>query len=392
MRTSTFAALAAATLVVFVAGAASAARPLIPAGATDQVPQRLAKLPTPTGVIERKPVSFSWALDPSAALAEPEPYLAESREYWKTVDADEMAGGVDLPVSANGALVRVSPARGAALLKAADIDILQGGRKVAIAHAADDEALRKAGMDASAGTQVLKLADDVGPGRYTLRVAKAQGSYVVHVFEPRSDVVLHARADRNHALAGEEMRVAITGTRAGKGAVLRSEALLVSPDGDSRNVPVRAGRGGGMEAVFKLPDDASAAKGLWELQVFADADGLPRDTRTAFAVGQPTAKFAGVFGHDATALRVALPVEAASAGRYEARGTLYATARDGSLRPVSEAHSAAWMEAGKGMLVLQFAKAQVPRGYGAPYEVRQLELNDQSRMAPLESRARGARF
>ena len=390
MRTSKFAALAAASLV-FVAGIASAARPLIPAGASDQVPQRLAKLPAPAGEIERKAVSFSWALDPAASLSEPEPFLAESREYWKTVDADDLAAGVALPVSAKGALIRISPAQGAAALKAVDYDVLHGSRKVGIEHAAGDAELRKAGMDVSAGTQVMKLGDDAGPGRYTLRAAKAQGAYVVHVFEPQSDVVLHARADRNHALAGSDMRVAISGTRAGKGARLQSEALLVAPDGSSRTVPVRAGRNG-MEAAFKLPDDASAAKGLWELQVFADADGTPRDTRTAFAVAQPTAKFAGIFGHSRSSLRVSLPVQAASPGRYEARGTLYATAKDGSLRAVSQAHSAAWMNPGNGMLVLQFAKAHVPRGYGAPYEVRDLELHDQSRMAPLESRARGARF
>ncbi|RZA22034.1 MAG: DUF4785 family protein [Lysobacteraceae bacterium] len=391
MRTSKFAAVAAASLV-FVAGIASAARPLIPAGASDQVPLRLARLPAPAGDIERKPVSFSWALDPSAALSEPEPFLAESREYWKTVDAAEMVAGVDLPISARGALIRVSPARGAATLKASDLDLLQGGRKTGIAHIAGDAALQKAGMDVSTGTQVMKLGDQAGPGRYTLRAAKARGAYVVHVFEPQSDVVLNARADRNHALAGNDMRVAISGTRAGNGVRLQSEALLVAPDGGSRVVPVRANGYGGLEAVFTLPDDATTARGLWELQVFGDADGTPRDARTAFAVGQPTAKFSGIFGHSSASLRVSLPVEAASPGRYEARGTLYATARDGSMRPVSVAHSAAWMQAGKGMLVLQFAKAHLPRGYGAPYEVRSLELNDQSRMAPLESRARGARF
>jgi hypothetical protein len=58
------------------------------------------------------------------------------------------------------------------------------------------------------------------------------------------------------------------------------------------------------------------------------------------------------------------------------------------MRPVSEAHSAAWMKRGKGMLVLQFDRAHLPQGYDAPFEVRQLELNDQSRMAPLESRER----
>ena len=95
---------------------------------------------------------------------------------------------------------------------------------------------------------------------------------------------------------------------------------------------------------------------------------------------------------DAANLRVSLPVEAASPGRYEARGTLYATAKAGSLRPVSQAHAAAWREEGDAMLVLQFGRAHVPAGYGAPFEVRQLELNDQGRIAPIESRARGARF
>lgn len=391
MRTSKIAALAAASLV-FVAGIASAARPLIPAGVSDQVPQRLARLPVPAGDIERKAVSFSWALDPADALSPPEPFLAESREYWKTVQADELASGVALPISAKGALVRVSPAVDAAQLKASDIEVAQGNRKIAVEHAAGDAELRKAGMDVSAGTQILRLGDAADAGRYTLRAAKAQGSYVVHVFEPNSDVVMYARADRNQALAGSRMRVAISGMRAGKGARLQSGALLVAPDGSSRPVPVRAGRGGGLEAVFKLPEDATTAKGLWEVQVFGETDGTPRDARTAFAVAQPTAKFAGIFGFNGTALRVSLPVQAGSAGRYEARGTLYATARDGSMRPVSQAHAAKWIDPGNGMLVLQFAKAHVPRGYGAPYEVRDLELNDQSRMAPLESRARGARF
>ena len=157
-------------------------------------------------------------------------------------------------------------------------------------------------------------------------------------------------------------------------------------------IAVRDALGGGQEAIFTVPATASQAKGLWELQVFGDVGDVPRDARTAFAVGQPTARFGGIFGVDAANLRVSLPVEAASPGRYEARGTLYATAKDGSLRPVSQAHAAAWMEAGDGMLVLQFARAHVPAGYGAPFEVRQLELNDQGRIAPIESRARGARF
>lgn len=393
MRTSIHRVAAlAASATLFVAGLASAAQPLLPAGASDQVPTHLSVLPAPTGVIERKPVAFSWALDPDAELSDTAPFLAESREYWMTVEGSELSRGLPLQMTAPGALIRVSPARGSLGLRAGDFSVNAAGRKVGIAQAADADALRKAGMDASAGTQVLRLGDGSGAGRHVLRAANARGRYVVHVFEPASDRVLFARADRNHALAGTPMRVSIGATDAGRKAAVASQALLVAPDGSSQSVAVRDAVGGGQEAVFTVPATASQAKGLWELQVFGDVGEVPRDARTAFAVAQPTARFSGIFGVDAANLRVSLPVEAASPGRYEARGTLYATAKDGSLRPVSQAHAAAWMEVGDGMLVLQFARAHVPAGYGAPFELRQLELNDQGRMAPIESRTRGARF
>lgn len=393
MRTSILRVAAlAAFATTFVAGIAHAAQPLLPAGASDQVPQRLAVLPAPGGAIERKPVAFSWALDPAAALSDATPFMAESREYWMTVDAAELTRGVPLQMTAPGALIRVSPAKGSAGLRAGDFSVSVGARKVGIARAADSEALRKAGMDASAGTQVIRLGDGSGAGRHVLRAANARGRYVVHVFEPASDRVLFARPDRSRVLAGDRMRVAIGATVAGRQAAVAAQALLVGPDGSSQPVAVRNAATGGQEAVFNVPASASQAKGLWELQVFGDVGAVPRDARTAFAVAQPTARFGGLFTVDASNLRVSLPVEAASPGRYEARGTLYATAKDGSLRPVSQAHAAAWMQAGDGMLVLQFARAHVPAGYGAPFEVRQLELNDQGRMAPIEARARGARF
>ena len=393
MRTSILRAAAmTAFTTTFFAGMAHAAQPLLQAGANDQVPQRLVALPAPTGVIERKPVAFSWALDPDAALSDTAPFQAESREYWMTVEGNELARGLPLQMTAPGALVRISPATGSAALRARDFSVTAGSRKIGIAQAADSEALRKAGMDASAGTQVIRLGDGSAAGRHVLRAANARGRYVIHVFEPASDRVLFARADRNQALAGSRMRVAIGATSAGRQAAVASQALLVGPDGSSQTVPVRDAVGGGQEAVFTVPTNASQAKGLWELQVFSDVGDVPRDARTAFAVAQPTARFGGVFTVDAANLRVSLPVEAASPGRYEARGTLYATAKDGSLRPVSQAHAAAWMRPGTSSLVLQFARTHVPGGYGAPYEVRQLELNDQGRMAPIESRSRGVRF
>ena len=72
---------------------------------------------------------------------------------------------------------------------------------------------------------------------------------------------------------------------------------------------------------------------------------------------------------------------------------MYATGRDGQLKPVAQAHAAAWFDGpGRGQLVLPFDQAALPAGFGAPYELRDLQLQDQSRMAPIESRALALKF
>jgi Domain of unknown function (DUF4785) N-terminal domain/Domain of unknown function (DUF4785) C-terminal domain len=371
---------------------AHAAKPLLPSGASDQVPTRLVSLPAPAGQFERAPVSFSWALDPQASLSTPSPYTAESREYWQTVDGTQLQQGVDLVTTAPGAVIRISPARGATSLDATDVGVRSNARSVRLERAAGAEELRAAGMEVDAGTAVVKLGRENAAGHYMLHADKAQGRYIVHVFEPESDVLLKASTNRQHVLGGETIAVSVAMSRAGRPLAPQVEALLVAPDGSSRPVSVTRGPSGNLSASVRMPAQASASPGLWELQVFANGDGISRDARTAFGVAAPTARFKGEATVDARALRMALPVETASPGRYEARGTLYATGPDGLQRPVSQAHSAAWIERGTGMLVLAFDRNHVPANYGAPYEVRQLELLDQTRLAPLETRERGARF
>jgi hypothetical protein len=378
----------AITLALFSFSAA-AARPLMPAGAMDQAPSRLVALPAPSAKIERAPVSFSWKLDPAQALSAPTPYVAQSREYWQTVDASELDQGMQLKMSAPGSLIRISPTQGARALRTEELQIRDLNGPAQVQNIASAKQLVDAGMDVQDGTVIAKLGAQEGAGVYTVRVPKAEGQYLVHVFEPQSSDVLRAGTDRTHALAGSSMRFDVDFSRAGKlSSAMKADAMLVAPDGRNWPVTMKASSNGGLAADVKLPANVGNTQGLWELQVFADADGIQRDARTAFAVAAPTARFNGVFAFNAKTMRMALPVQTGSTGRYEARGTLFATASDGVMRPVSEAHSAAWMKRGKGMLVLQFDRTHLPQGYGAPFEVRQLELNDQSRMAPLESRER----
>ncbi len=386
-------ALKAATLPLLLAmatTAASAATPLRPASPDDQVPQRLVTLPPPTGDHEHQAVSYAWKLDPTARLEAATPFEAESREYWMTVDGAALARGVDVSTTAPGALIRVSPARGARAMAPAALRVSQGGRAVKLQSLADSTQLQAAGMPVGAGTSIVKL--DAGAGRYRLQADDARGDYVVHVYEPQSDVVLRARPDRQQVLAGGRMQVAVDMERGGRPVQGKAQALLVSPDGSSTPVAVRGGRDGRGIARFTLPGASGTAGGLWELQVFANDGEVARDARTAFAVAAPTARLTGDVEADPGRLRVSLPIEVASTGRFEVRGTLYATAADGAMAPVSQAHAANWFEAGERRLTLAFDRAHLPKGYGRPFELRQLELHDQTRMAPIESREYALRF
>jgi len=124
--------------------------------------------------------------------------------------------------------------------------------------------------------------------------------------------------------------------------------------------------------------------------VFAGASengtNIQRDTRTAFAVAQPTARMTGQYQFDAFSLRVTLPLQIGAPGRYGVGGTLYATAPDGIAHPIAVAQSAAWFEPGEHALTLAFDRASLPLGYHAPFELRYVELKDQTRQAQLETR------
>lgn len=380
-----------------LAVSAAQAGSLLPAGTADQRPARLVAAPLPAGDFERQPVAMAWPMDPRAELAAPAPHVAESREFWATVEADELRSGFNLDTSAPGALVRLSPVGAASGQRAAmavdpsQLRVLRDGRLLSqpasLRQRATTEQLRAAGMDVSDGTVVVQLEPALGKGRFQLQLPRAEGRYLVHVYEPTSDVVLRAQADRQRVLAGQafevsaELRQGIVGMR---GASI--EGQLVSPDGRSFPLAFRGGK-----ARAQLPEDAGNGPGLWEVQLFAGAASaggpVQRDARTAIEVARPTARLAGGYAFDAAAVGFRLPVQVAAAGRYELRGVLYATSPAGRLVPVAQAHSAAWLEPGQRNLSLPFGPGNLPMGYGAPFELRQLELKDQTRMGTLETRS-----
>ena len=394
-------ALAGASSGVWASSALLIEKPLPVVSAGDRTSGGVVSAPLPAGQFEREPVQFAWALDPSDAVSAPMVEVMESRSFWRTVEAAELQRGVEVELSAPGAVIQLSPAAGARALPAQSLKVRDAANRVMDTRQFESAQLQQAGMAVAPGTQLLKLeSGDIG--RYRLQAADGQGRYVLQVLEPNSPVVLRARTDRAVAFAGSRisLQVDMDGAQSAAASLaqrlarapLVGQGLLVAPDGRTWDVPLQAGRGGGLSSTVALPAEGSDAPGLWELQVFAEQGGIARDTRLAFAVARPTARIAGSI-RAANLADLRFPLQVGAPGRYEVRATLFATGSDGQLRPVAQGHSAAWFNAaGAGQLRLSFAGVALPAGYGAPYELREVELHDQSRMAPIERRARALRF
>lgn len=392
-------------LLTTAANAAERTR-LLPAAQEDLIASRLsnekAALPADT---ERAPVDFTWAIDPADALSASAPFIAKSREFWTDLDAAAMREGYRFTTTAPGALVRISPANGdkaSASLQVSDIALRINGRDTsnatAIRVSADAAQMKAAGAEFPEGTLAFRLSPELGSGQVEMKIGNATGRYLVHVFEPDSPLELALHASSDKALAGGSLT--LTANLANADAKVQAEnigGIVTSPDGKSFNVRFMREADGQYRAKVAVPEGAGNGLALWEAHTFAvtrlGSALVPRDAKTSFAVSLPTAKLGADADVDTSrGVRVSLPVEAASTGRFEVRGVLYGTAQDGAMKPFAVSHAARWLEPGKATITLNFDKELIPVGIGAPFELREVSLNDQTRLGQLETRSVALRF
>ena len=353
------------------------------------------------GSAESEPVHFAWALDTATELAAPQPYRADSREFWTQLDASQAKRGFAFDVGSEGALVRISPQQGAkaGTLSLDQIELRVDGRMLptaaAIENLADEAQLKAAGAHFSSGTLVFQLSPGLAGRRLQIALPKASGGALLHVLEPNSPVAMQLSADALGVGPGQPLRLTARFDDAGRTlSAERVAGLVTAPDGRSFPVEFKLDASGIGHAEFTPPADAEGGLEPWEVHAFGrswlgKAEVL-RDARTGFSVHRPSARLQGQASLKAGAdgLRILLPAETAAAGRYELRGTLHGTDASGTLRPLAIAHSAQRVEAGQTLLELRFPADVLGRRLAAPYELRDLSLSDQSRHSLSERRAR----
>jgi len=405
MKTKTFllVSLLCLSTVAIAPNAGAATLELLKPEAADLVTSTLTQADVPEGVAAptNEPVRMVWALDQQTVLAErPAPPFAESRSYWFSASAAELEAGVGIDATAAAAVVRINPLdQGGISLDPQTFEIIDPAERTLTAdesmeYLVSSEQLAASDNPFPEGTAAFRLRPELGSGRFVLRapLPKIDGSsrFVIHVFEPESAVVARLALAAGAILEGRPVEAAATlSSTSLNNRPTTAEAFLIAPDG--RRTALRLD---GNLVALAVVDRTVPGGGLWEIEFRLSGStkhGFVRRTvRSAFSVAAATARLDGrVKIVEAGDLTVRLGVDSAATGRYEIRSVLWGTGTDGAIVPIAVAHSAASFGAGRRELELVFdEKLLSASGTSAPYELRDLQLTDQTRMGVLHRQAR----
>ncbi len=346
----------------------------------------------------REPIQFSYALAADAALDfTPRPYVEESRQYWFDASGEELSQGVKLALSSSEAVIRISPMSlqdKAVEISAPMLQMSMAGEPIEARVFADSASLKATGAAFSDHTIAFKI--DNHPGTLDLKVNGLTGGdapFVVHVLEPKSSHVFELTTQRAVQKSGAAMTV-FTAMHSDGGLLDASVQGYVSkPDGSVvSTLDFKRRADGRFAAVLDLPAGESLAHGLWQIHTYAEAMNggvkVLRDAQSGFAVTHNSAAFNGRLALEQQQLSIG--ITASLAGRYEVKGVLYGHDSSGQARPLAMLMSANWLQAGDHNIPLALDQNLITQsGLNAPFELRNVQLFNQSLMAPVQTVEQG---
>ncbi len=171
-------------------------------------------------------------------------------------------------------------------------------------------------------------------------------------------------------------------------------ARMRAPNGTIIDVPVANTGDIRLTGSAEVPENVSLRPGeLMELEVqtvarTAAGDEVRRTAKTAFAIGTRTAALRQelpALEQTDQGITVPVEIEVGSQGRFAVTGILYGTDADGEMQAFLGCQTATMLEPGTQTLNLTFSAEDLEsEDLSAPYEVRNLRLQDQSRMFLLD--------
>ena len=339
---------------------------------------------------------------------------SQSDEYWLNVTGAELNAGVQLNLSQAGSLVRIAP-RGdvsTGALMHADavaperVQIQRIGQtpqgKNASPQATESlvKSLVSADALASAGladdSSALQMSEKATAGEYRLQVSQplvAKANYLVNVKEKGSPYQLSIKAPS--AIAADAQTVGVKLALSQSDNQFAPQAKLKQADGTEQALAM-VKQGDEWQAL--VPADlplASSNAGLSEIEVTVQTqvDGRPvqRTVKTAFKsyVNSASIKPEVLTVWDkGVPNQVNFELDIAEAGRFGLSGVLTGTNAEGQKVAIMRTQAANWLTPESPKLKLMFDPTLIQAsGLQPPFELNELELQDQGQMARLSFQA-----
>lgn len=344
-------------------------------------------------------VSFSYKLEADTVLDfNNKPFIGNSRQYWIDSTGNKLLKGIKLPVTGGDTIIRISPLsnKKSVQLTASMIHIQNNGKDANIKVFADSQDLKATGASFSDNSIALKVQSQ--PGSLNLKLDNFDGDmpFVIHVFEPKSAYVLSLSTTQATFNANQEITINTNMLAAKKSIQSNLQGYINRPDGSVLGeLKFNQNKNGSYSAKLPAIGAQGLAQGLWEVHVFAKSNDkgieIMRDVQTSFAVNLNTAEFNNNLKVSTNSIEVGVNV--GLEGRYEVRGVLMGTNKEGVLQPIAMTMTADWLTPGQQAINLKLdSKIIAESGLSAPFLLKNVQLTNQTYLAPVQTIKSGIRI
>lgn len=327
-------------------------------------------------------------------------YVTESKQYWLDVKGAELSQGVNLPLTSSTAIVRINPLVSGTVkstIESNQLELSTSGKTIEPELFVNASQLKAAGMAVNEETVAFKV--NAQPGELALKltgIRNPSDAFVIHVFEPDSDHVLSLSTNKQRYNSASDFIVKANLSHYGEHKEVQVNGYITTPTGEKfSDLKFSMNQDGGYQAEVSAIKGLPMTQGLWEVHTITEAqiDGLKvmRDASTAFAVNMATARFSGEL--TMTDKQLGIGIENSMPSRYEVRGVLYGLDDLGEQQPIALMMAAKWLKKGQSTIQLELPLNLIDQsGYQGPYHIQQLELKNQSLMAPVQLVEQGIRL
>jgi hypothetical protein len=327
-------------------------------------------------------------------------FVTESKQYWLDAKGAELSQGVNLALTSATAIIRINPLDSSMQKNAIEPNQLAltfSGKEIVPELFVNATQLKAAGMPVNDETVAFKV--NAQPGELTVKlsgISNPSDAYVIHVFEPESDHVLSLTTNKQRYNSGSDIMVKANLKHVNEHKDMQVSGYISTPKGEKfTDLKFTLTNDGSYQALLPALKGKPMTHGLWEVHTVTEAqvDGLKvmRDASTAFAVNMATARFSGELLM--TEKQLGIGVESTMPSRYEVRGVLYGMDDLGEQQPIALMMAAKWLDQGQSMIQFDVPLDLIEQsGYQGPYQIKQLELKNQSLMTPVQMVESGIRL